>query len=490
VAEADMPAGEASGESVAAPKANPPPAEAAKAGTTPPKAAAMADSPTEAPVSTATATVPPAAPPAAAPAAATAPAAAPAQAAAQPQAAPAVAAATLVQTAAAAAKPEQATLAPTPVANPKPMPAAVMSIATPKPEPPKQSWADVAGPAAPKPEKDLRPKLSDGSAKAPVGPRACNALAPRIRSRSPAKRAARGPVKLFVGGLPPEAQDEDLRNHFKQYGELLEAQVICDRATGRSRNFGFIMLHEEGRKDAILRDNHNVCGKRVSVRLHQDMEPVGNNYGRTEESSQEPEMRKVFIGRLEPHFTSELLQSRFTERFGKVSDVFLASGKKFGFVTFDTIQTARDALDAGTLDIDGITIVIKAADPMRSGSSGKDGRERDGSPPPGGGSTSAYPYGYGYAAYGSYGYGAPPSRYSYPPPGYYDSYPPPMGYGYGSYGYPPSGAYGGYPGYPGYGYGYSYPPPSAPPSAPPSGGGGGYGPPPPSSGSGSRSRPY
>lgn len=299
----------------------------------------------------------------------------------------------------------------------------------------------------------------------------------------------RGPVKLFVGGLPPEAQDEDLRKHFQQYGELLEARVICDRATGRSRNFGFIMLHEDSRKDAALRDNHNVCGKRVSVRLHQDMEPLGNSYGssRTEDISQEPELRKVFIGRLEPHFTSELLQSRFTERFGKVSDVFLANGKKFGFVTFDTVQTARDALDAGNLDIEGITIVIKAADPMRSGGSGKDGRERDGSPPPGGGSTSAYPYGYGYAAYGAYGYGAPPSHYSYPPPGYYDSYAPPMGYGYGSYGYPPTGAYGSYPGYPGYGYSSYHPPPSGAPGALPSSG---YGPPPPSSGSESRRGPY
>jgi RNA-binding protein Musashi len=289
-----------------------------------------------------------------------------------------------------------------------------------------------------------------------------------------------------VGGLPPEAQDEDLRQHFKQYGELLESQVICDKATGRSRNFGFITLHEDSRKEAALRDNHNVCGKRVSVRLHQDMEPLGNSYGRKEEISQESELRKVFIGRLEPHFTSELLQSRFTERFGKVSDVFLANGKKFGFVTFDTIHTARDALDAGTLDVDGISIVIKAASPMKSGGSGKDGRERDGSPPPEGGSTSAYPYGYGYAAYGAYGYGAPPSSYGYPPPSYYDSHAPPVGYGYGSYGYPPpSSAYGSYPGYPGYGYGSYYPPPSG--GAPP---GGGYGPLPPSSGSGSRSRPY
>jgi RNA recognition motif-containing protein len=46
--------------------------------------------------------------------------------------------------------------------------------------------------------------------------------------------------KLFVGGLAWATNDESLRAHFEQFGEVVDAKVITDRDTGRSRGFGFI----------------------------------------------------------------------------------------------------------------------------------------------------------------------------------------------------------------------------------------------------------
>ncbi|KRY02478.1 Glycine-rich RNA-binding protein 3, mitochondrial, partial [Trichinella patagoniensis] len=46
--------------------------------------------------------------------------------------------------------------------------------------------------------------------------------------------------KLFVGGLSYGTDDQSLREAFSGYGEVLEARVIVDRETGRSRGFGFI----------------------------------------------------------------------------------------------------------------------------------------------------------------------------------------------------------------------------------------------------------
>ena len=49
-------------------------------------------------------------------------------------------------------------------------------------------------------------------------------------------------TKIFVGGLPYHTTDETLRKFFERFGEIDEAVVITDRATGKSRGYGFVSL--------------------------------------------------------------------------------------------------------------------------------------------------------------------------------------------------------------------------------------------------------
>jgi cold-inducible RNA-binding protein len=46
--------------------------------------------------------------------------------------------------------------------------------------------------------------------------------------------------KLFVGGLSWGTTDDGLHQAFERFGEIVEAKVITDRETGRSRGFGFV----------------------------------------------------------------------------------------------------------------------------------------------------------------------------------------------------------------------------------------------------------
>ncbi|KAG6396114.1 hypothetical protein SASPL_142254 [Salvia splendens] len=55
-----------------------------------------------------------------------------------------------------------------------------------------------------------------------------------------AMRSMSTSAKLFVGGLSYSTDDTSLQEAFSQYGEVVEARVILDRETGRSRGFGFI----------------------------------------------------------------------------------------------------------------------------------------------------------------------------------------------------------------------------------------------------------
>jgi len=73
--------------------------------------------------------------------------------------------------------------------------------------------------------------------------------------------------KVFVGSLAWETDDENLRRAFSKCGEISEANVVRDRATGRSRGFGFItFMSEDGATAAIeTMDGGIVEGRQVKV---------------------------------------------------------------------------------------------------------------------------------------------------------------------------------------------------------------------------------
>lgn len=57
-------------------------------------------------------------------------------------------------------------------------------------------------------------------------------------------------TKVFVGGLAWETQKETMKKYFEQFGDILEAVVITDKSTGRSKGYGFVTFREA---DAAMR---------------------------------------------------------------------------------------------------------------------------------------------------------------------------------------------------------------------------------------------
>ena len=58
--------------------------------------------------------------------------------------------------------------------------------------------------------------------------------------------------KIFVGGIPSSVTEEEFRNFFSKYGEVVEHQIIRDHETNRSRGFGFIIFDSEEVVDEML----------------------------------------------------------------------------------------------------------------------------------------------------------------------------------------------------------------------------------------------
>ncbi|XP_028548269.1 glycine-rich RNA-binding protein 3, mitochondrial-like, partial [Dendrobium catenatum] len=78
--------------------------------------------------------------------------------------------------------------------------------------------------------------------------------------------------KVFVGGLSYGTDDQTLREAFSGYGEVIEARVILDRETGRSRGFGFITFTsgEEASAAITAMDGKKLHGRLVRVNYAND----------------------------------------------------------------------------------------------------------------------------------------------------------------------------------------------------------------------------
>ncbi|KAG9154966.1 hypothetical protein Leryth_012161 [Lithospermum erythrorhizon] len=74
--------------------------------------------------------------------------------------------------------------------------------------------------------------------------------------------------KIFVGGLPLSLSEEDLKEYFSSYGEIIEYQIMLDHTTGRSRGFGFVTFEHEDSVDRIFSDGrmHELDGKKVEIK--------------------------------------------------------------------------------------------------------------------------------------------------------------------------------------------------------------------------------
>ncbi|XP_047328252.1 RNA-binding protein 24-B-like [Impatiens glandulifera] len=75
-------------------------------------------------------------------------------------------------------------------------------------------------------------------------------------------------TKVFVGGLAWETQNETIRRHFEQFGEILEAVVITDKYTGRSKGYGFVTFRDsESARRGCADPSPIIDGRRANCNL-------------------------------------------------------------------------------------------------------------------------------------------------------------------------------------------------------------------------------
>ena len=85
-------------------------------------------------------------------------------------------------------------------------------------------------------------------------------------------------MRLYVGGLPYQTNEQDLVDLFAQIGQVTEVAVITDRETGRSKGFGFVeMGSTQDAQSAIEQLNGTLLGNRtITVNEARERQTAGS----------------------------------------------------------------------------------------------------------------------------------------------------------------------------------------------------------------------
>ncbi|XP_010913172.1 UBP1-associated protein 2C [Elaeis guineensis] len=176
-----------------------------------------------------------------------------------------------------------------------------------------------------------------------------------IADRDPAQR------KLFIRGLGWETTTESLRNLFSSYGELEEAVVIVDKATGKSKGYGFITFrHIDGALLALKEPSKKIDGRMTVTQL------AAAGTTAAAPPAIDVSLRKIYVGNVPADMPSDRLLAHFSS-YGEIEEGPLGfdkqTGKFRGFALFvyKTAEGAGASLVDPTKNIDGHHLVCKLA---------------------------------------------------------------------------------------------------------------------------------
>ena len=91
--------------------------------------------------------------------------------------------------------------------------------------------------------------------------------------------------KLYVGGLPYSATEQQLSETFGAHGTVASAKIISDKFTGQSRGFGFVEMSSDAEAQAAITalNGTEMGGRTLTVNEAKPQEPRsgggGGGYG-------------------------------------------------------------------------------------------------------------------------------------------------------------------------------------------------------------------
>ena len=166
--------------------------------------------------------------------------------------------------------------------------------------------------------------------------------------------------KLFIGGLNYSTTEEEIRDYFQQFGELVDCVLMKFNDSGRSRGFGFVTYATAAMLDNCQESRPHVLGDKTLE--------TKRATPRSDSAKPESQMcvKKLFVGGVSDEMEDEDIRDYFSQ-YGKVINVeqlrWNESGKKrgFGFVEFEDYDPVDKVCLVGKHLLKGRRLEVKKA---------------------------------------------------------------------------------------------------------------------------------
>lgn len=180
--------------------------------------------------------------------------------------------------------------------------------------------------------------------------------------------------KLFIGGISWETTEEKLKSYFSAFGEVVEAVIMKDRATGRARGFGFIVFADPSVADMVVLEKHSIDGRMVEAKKavpRDDQQSVNRNSNGGVASpgpSNSAKTKKIFVGGLASTVTENDFKKYFGQ-FGTITDVVVMYDhgtqrpRGFGFITYESEDSVDKVLQKIFHELNDKMVEVKRAVP-------------------------------------------------------------------------------------------------------------------------------
>jgi RNA recognition motif-containing protein len=85
-------------------------------------------------------------------------------------------------------------------------------------------------------------------------------------------------MNVYVGNLPYQVSEDELREQFEEFGRVDSVTIIKDKVTGQSKGFGFLEMPERAEAEAAISslNGRDLKGRRLNVN---EARPRENNRG-------------------------------------------------------------------------------------------------------------------------------------------------------------------------------------------------------------------
>uniref|UniRef100_A0A453BE18 RRM domain-containing protein n=3 Tax=Aegilops tauschii subsp. strangulata TaxID=200361 RepID=A0A453BE18_AEGTS len=162
---------------------------------------------------------------------------------------------------------------------------------------------------------------------------------------------------IFVGDLAADVTDAMLEEIFKAtYPSVKGANVVTDRATGRSKGYGFVRFGDLNEQTRAMTEMNGVTLSTRQMRIgpaankknmgtQQTYSTNGYQSSQVNEAANDPNNTTIFVGGLDSNIDENYLRQVFTP-YGEVGYVKIPVGKRCGFVQFTSRACAEQAISA------------------------------------------------------------------------------------------------------------------------------------------------